>query len=238
MTTIIRTDVTLSNPKSGSLILPSLGLSSGPKHRWHADAVSGEIGSLVGEIPDAVGTYHLKAKEGSSYLRSDSKGRRFIDLNSSPNAVFSSGPIADRFSDYTMVMLYHWDAVSPTAANVFSPVSVGATNGGLNVLGGKNGVGTWSGDGGTVVATTQMANFGWHMVAIGYSTTSDEVVTADGQVPSRTNGNGNISTMSSYNLKGIANLNTKVRDVMIFDRVLSNADLDKLWSNLKTQFPV
>lgn len=237
MTTIIRTDVALTNPKMGSLILPSLGVSIGPKHRWHADSVSGEIGSVVGEIPDSIGTTHLKAAEGKSHLRSDSKGRRYIDLNGAATNTFSA-TTADRFADYTLVALYHWDVITPTATNVFSPVSAGSTNGGLNLLGGKNGIGTWTGDGGKVVSTASLAHLGWHVLILGYSATGDEMVTADGQIISRTNAGGNVSTMSSYALKGIASINSKVRDLMIFDRVLSNSDAEALWSAMKNQIPV
>lgn len=237
MTTIIRTDVTLSNPKSGALVLPSLGISSGPKHRWHADAISGEIGSLVTEIPDSIGTTHLKAVEGKSYLRSDAKGRRYIDLNGA--AVNSlSATTADRFADYTLVALYHWDVVTPAATNIFSPVAAGSTNGGMNLLGGKNGIGTWTGDGGKVVSTTVLAYLGWHVLIIGYSATGDEIVTADGQAVSRTNAGGNLSTMSTYAVKGNSAYNSKVRDLMIFDRVLSNSDIEALWSTMKNQMPV
>lgn len=79
MTTIIRSNVTLSAPRPGAMLLPSLGVA-GATHRWHAETVSGKPGSAVSSVPDSIGNAPLTTVIGAVTLGETASGIRYLEL--------------------------------------------------------------------------------------------------------------------------------------------------------------
>lgn len=236
MTTIIRSDSTLSAPVTGSLVLPGLGVS-GIKHRWHANSAIGAVGGAVSLLSDSVGDAHLNSVTGSVSLRQTAAGRRYVDLGSVAGDNIISTPYSREYTAFTLAMLYYWETPPASAYNALSTAAVGVTPSGLNLLNGRYGVGTWNSGGAAVATPTDTPQTpGWHTIMAGYSKTGQEMAVIDGMVV-RAEGGGTSEATKVFALRGNGTLKSRMVDAVYVDHVLTDTEIATLHSRLISQIP-
>lgn len=239
MTIIFKSDTRLSAPRSRPLVLPNVPIS-GIKHRWNANTITSKVGEPITKLSDSVGTIDLTTVTGRPVLRAAANGQRYLDLNAegaSGNSIHTTVDIP--YQDYSLVMLYYWDVVPTTNINVFSTRSLNATADGLNVIGSRYGVGTYT-TGGTSVSTSDPSySAGWHTVAVGYSPTGYELASVDGNVGSRAQGHKTdpAANIAMFGVRGISAINSKMVEAMYIDHVLSDEELKIVHNELIKQVP-
>lgn len=236
MTTIIRSDSTLSAPTAGSLILPNLGIS-GIRHRWHAASALGAVDGTITRVNDSAGSADLTAVTGSVVLRQTPVGRRYLDLGSAAGDNIVSASYTQAYSAFSLAMLYYWETVPAGAYNVLSTSALGGTPSGLNLLNSRYGAGTWNA-GGISIATPPDSSkvAGWHTIMVGYSKTGQEMAAIDGAI-ARGEGHGTIDPLNVFALRGSGALKSRMVDAVYVDHVMTDAEIATLHARLIAQAP-
>lgn len=240
MTTIIRSDVKLSAPKAGTLVLPTLGIS-GVLHRWHAENAQGALNGAVTSVPDSVGAAPLITVAGSPTIKEGANGRRYLDLagGSSDNTI-SSDVLTQDYTSFSLAALYYWDTL-PVGGSfpAITTIPAMANNSALNLLDNRYSTGTWN-SGGTAIVTpalTPARTGGWHTVFIGYDKTGNEMAAMDGIAATRGQGGGTSDAITKFALRGRPALHSKIVEAVYVDHVLSNAEITTLHNSLIAQIP-
>lgn len=238
MTTIIRSDVKLSAPKAGTMILPDLGIS-GVLHRYHAETVLAKPGDLVTRIEDSVGSGHLDTVGGAVRMAQSAKGKRYLDFSAGNTTNVIGGSFTQNYTAYTLVALYYWEQIPAAATNAIGTTVQGGTNMGMNLLSGdKFGVGTWTPGTGTVsIAKSINTTAGWHTIMVAYDKAGDEMAAIDGQI-NRGDGKGvPLESLTGFALRGPAGVNARIVEASYVNHVLTDAEVATVHSRLVAQIP-
>lgn len=240
MTTIIKSDVRLTKPVSGSLILPEIPIS-GIEHRWHAESAMGPLNGLATSISDSIGSEHLDTVSGVVRIKEVNKVR-YIDLgDTAAGANVISRVLAQpkTHTAYTLAMLYYWDALPSASTSAFSASNVGSTPGGMNILVDKFGVGTWSTGGSSVGASSNNAP-GWHTAMVTYNKNGNEMACVDGianRGEASGGSTGTLDSVKSFGLRGSVGVNARVIDAMFINHAVTDAEIKTIHEALAAQIP-
>lgn len=240
MTTIIRSDVRLTKPVSGSLILPEIPIS-GIEHRWHAESAMGSVNGLVTSISDSVGTEHLDTVVGVIKLKEANKVR-YLDLGDTAAGANTISRVLVQpkaTTAYTLAMLYYWDTLPAASTSAFSASNVGSTPGGMNVLVDKFGVGTWS-TGGSSIGASGSNTPGWHTAMVTYNKNGSEMACIDGLAnrgEASGGSTGTLDSVKSFGLRGSVGINARVIDAMYINHAVTDAEIKTIHEALAAQIP-
>lgn len=238
MTTIIRSNVTLSNPQPGSVILPSLGVS-GITHRWSAEHVEGKPGAVVERVPDAIGEVPLAASGGAAILRQSASGKRFIDLSSeiSAGATYQQNrlvgvPVNESNVAFTLAGIIYWEKISSGQSygvlNTYSSPSTQA----LSLDSQNSRISVYAGSSGIILSTPPSTKSGWHTCTVSYQANGEEILCLDngtitrGEVHATTAGVPITPVpVNSFGMSGRPDTKVKVSEFAFINRVLSDAEI-------------
>lgn len=238
MTTIIRSNVTLSSPQPGSVILPALGVS-GITHRWSAEHIEGKPGAVVERVPDAIGGVELAASGGTAILRQSASGKRFIDLSSeiSAGATYQQnrlvgGASSDSNVAFTLAGIIYWEKISSGQSYGVLNTSNSPSTQALSLDAQNGRISCYAGNSGVIISTGPTTKTGWHTCTVSYKANGEEVLCLDngaivrGEVHTTTAG-APITAVSinSFGISGRPDTKVKVSEYAFINHALTDAEI-------------
>lgn len=238
MTTIIRSNVTLSNPRPGSQILPPLDVT-GVTHRWHAEAVPGTKGNTVTLVPDSVGRTPLNEVEGVIKLNETSDGARFLEFSTTDRSRIAGAASGDSNEEWSLAGLVYWESAPGSAYGLLGTNPSPAIQG-VSLESSKSRVAAYRSTTMPVVWTPSATRVGWHTVVVSYRKNGEESISLDGSAPTVGEIHGEGSTalsISNFSMNAVAADKIRIIDYAFINRALSTAEHARLHAALERQVP-
>lgn len=245
MTTIIRSNVTLSSPRPGSQILPPIGLS-GVTHRWHAESVPGSKGSTVTVIPDNVGNAPLNSVAvGTVKLGETASGTRYIDMGTPASGEVTRNRIdgsasGDSGEEWALVALVYWEPASSTNSYGIFGTNASSAIQGVSLEPSGTRIAAYRGNNTPTVWTEKTSKKGWHTVVTSYRKNGEESASLDGGPVAK----GEIHaagsepfSVSVFSISGVPDNKIRVIDFAFVNHALSDAEHAAVHKALAAQIP-